>query len=130
MNIKEPSSGRILIHGKGSGNAGRADIIRRARELAEIDGRAGSEPTDQDLANAEAELLGRDLPETNSDDEDSRGSISRDPSEPMSISGHEVATREGADEEKAVERLALEGVDEAQHEQMLESRRRERRIAQ
>jgi hypothetical protein len=36
--------------------------------------------------------------------------------------------REGLDEEKAVERLALEGVEEAQHEQMLAARRRARRV--
>jgi len=127
MNLQEPTSGRILIHGKGSGSAGPREIERRARELADIDGRPGNEPTDQDLARAEAELLGRNLPETNSDDEDARGTISRDPSEPISIPGHETPVREGPDEEKAVERLALEGVDEAQHEQMLASRRQDRR---
>jgi hypothetical protein len=128
MNINEPTSGRILIHGRGAGSAGTRDIEHRARELADIAGRSGSDPTDEDLARAEAELLGKALPDTNSEDEDAQGAISRDPSEPISISGHEVPLREGPDEQKAVERLALEGVDEAQHEQMLAARRRERQL--
>lgn len=120
--------GRILIHGKGSGGAGRADIERRARELADINGRSGAEFTDDDLIRAEAELMGNSLPPTLSEDETAEGAISRDPSEPISVGGHEIPLREGPDEEKAVERLALEGVEEAQHEQMLAARRRERRL--
>ena len=43
--INDPTSGRILIHGKGTGGIGSADIERRARELADIDGRSGAEIT-------------------------------------------------------------------------------------
>lgn len=127
MNINEPTNGRILIHGKGSGSVGTADIERRARELAAIDGRSGNEITDSDLTRAEAELMGTALPATSVEDEDAESGISRDPSEPVSVNGHEIPLREGPDEEKAVERLALEGVEEAQHEQMLAARRFERR---
>jgi len=127
MKINEPTNGRILIHGKGSGSVGTADIERRARELAAIDGRSGNQITDTDLTRAEAELMGSVLPATSMEDEDAESGISRDPSEPVSVSGHEIPLREGPDEEKAVERLALEGVEEAQHEQMLAARRIERR---
>jgi hypothetical protein len=128
MNINDPTHGRILIHGKGTGDIGRTDIERRARELADIDGRSGAEITDADLARAEAELMGTVLPATSVEDDEAEGAISRDPSEPISVNGHEIPLREGPDEEKAVERLALEGVEEAQHEQMLAARRRERRL--
>jgi hypothetical protein len=128
MNIKDPTNGRIFIHGHGSGSVGTRDIERRARELADIDGRSGAEITERDLARAEAELNGTVLPETTTDDEDSDAAITRDPIEPVSVNGHEIPLREGEDEEKAVERLALEGVDEAQHEQMLAARRRARRL--
>ena len=67
------------------------------------------------------------LPATSIEDENAESGISRDPSEPASVNGHEIPLQEGPDEETAVERLALEGVEEAQHEQMLASRRLERR---
>ena len=127
MNINEPTKGRILIHGRGAGGVSSADIERRARELADIDGRSGAEITEADLARAEAELMGRVLPATSVEDEEADAALTRDPSEPISVNGHEIPLREGADEEKAVERLALEGVEEAQHEQMLAARRRSRR---
>jgi hypothetical protein len=128
MNINDPTNGRILIHGRGSGGIGSADIERRARELADIDGRSGAEITSADLARAEAELMGTALPPTTMEDDEADAAMSRDPSEPISVNGHEIPLREGPDEEKAVERLALEGVEEAQHEQMLAARRRARRV--
>lgn len=129
MNISnDPTNGRILIHGQGTGGIGRSDIERRARELATIDGRSGADPTDDDFARAEAELMGVTLPPTTVEDAEATGALSRDPSEPLSIPGRESQLREGPEEEKAVERLALEGIEEAQHEQMLASRRREREL--
>lgn len=123
----DPTAGKILVHGKGTGGISRADLERRARELADIDGRSGAAITDDDIARARADLLGRQLPGTTVEDDESTAGISRDPSEPPSVSGREEPTLEGPDEEKAVERLALEGVDEAQHDQMIAARRRERR---
>lgn len=129
MNISnDPTTGRILLHGKGTGGISRADIERRARELADIDGRSGADITDDDIARARADLLGAQLPPTLVEEDEGAVAITRDPSEPPSVSGHEAQLREGPDEEKAVERLALEGVDEAQHEQMIAARRRERRL--
>lgn len=127
-NINDPTTGRILVHGHGSGPIDRDAIQRRARELADIDGRSGAEITENDLARARADLRGDNLPATSVEDEDARGGMSRDPSEPASITGRETPAREGADEEKAIERMALEGVEEAQHDQMLASRRRDRRL--
>ena len=127
MKTNDPTNGRILIHGQGSGSIGSQDIERRARELADIDGRSGAQFTESDLASAEAELMGTSLPQTNVEDDETDVAMSRDPSEPISVNGHEIPLREGPDEEKAVERLALEGVEEAQHEQMLAARRRARR---
>ena len=127
MNISnDPTDGKMLIHGRGTGGIGEDDILRRARELAEIDGRSEEDPSEDHLARARAELMGLSLPATTVEDADATGALSRDPSEPLSIPGHESKTGEGPDEEKAIERLALEGVEEAQHEQMLASRRRER----
>lgn len=127
MNLSnDPTTGRILLRGKGTGGLSRADIERRVRELADIDGRSGADITDDDLARANADLLGLRLPPTNVEEAEAHRGLSRDPSEPVSDSGQEIRTHEGPDEEKAVERLAREGVDEAQHEQMIAARRRER----
>lgn len=128
MKTNDPTTGRILVHGQGSGTIGARDIERRARELAAIDGRSGADINDDDLARARADLLGTQLPDTQVEDDDASRAATRDPSEPVSDSGHEVILREGPDEEKAVERLALEGVEEAQHDQMLAARRREHRL--
>lgn len=126
MRITRPTRGKILIHGAGRGGITEADIERRARELAAIDGRTGADPTVDDLARARLELTGTDLPPTTGDDAEAEIGISRDPSEPPSNTGHQVPDNEGTDEQKAVERLTEEGVEEAQHEQMLAARRRQR----
>jgi hypothetical protein len=126
MRITRPTQGKILLHGAGTGGITDADIERRARELAAIDGRTGAEPTKRDLARARRELAGTNLPATTGDDAESEISFSRDPSEPPTDRGHQVPDDEGVDEQKAVERLTEEGVEEAQHEQMLAARRRQR----
>jgi hypothetical protein len=129
MNItNDPTNGRILSRGRGAGGVTKKDIEHRARELAAIEGRRGDQITDDDLARARADLMGLQLPSTTVEDRVSETGISRDPSEPPSNVGHEAPIREGPDEEKAMERLALEGVEEAQHEQMLAARRRERQL--
>jgi hypothetical protein len=50
-------------------------------------------------------------------------SMSRDPSDPMTNRGRQSPEYGGNDEKAALEHLALEGVEEAQHEQMLASRK-------
>lgn len=128
MSSSDPTHGRILINGRGSGSAGARDIERRAHELVDIDGRTGAEITDFDLARAEAELSGMVLPFSMLEDHESDEPSTRGLSEPISVNGHEIPLHNALDEEKTVERLALEGVEEAQHEQMLAARRRERRL--
>jgi hypothetical protein len=125
MNIKHNKQSRMILHGAGAGGISEEDLERRAVEIAVINGRSG--PTEDDRAEAFAELQGELLPPTTRDDAEATGAISRDPSEPVSLSGREAPMHEGDDEDHAVERLATEGVEEAQHDQMLASRRREHR---
>jgi hypothetical protein len=56
------------------------------------------------------------------EDAESMQSMSRDPSDPLVDRGRQVPEYGGDDEKTALEHLALEGVEEAQHEQMLEAR--------
>jgi hypothetical protein len=108
------------LHGKGLGGYTQADLERRARELALIENR--TEPNDVDRARALAEFNDRTLPDAVTEDADTMQSMSRDPSDPLTDRGHQAPEYGGDDENTALEHLALEGVEEAQHEQMVESR--------
>ena len=108
------------VHGAGVGAFTKADVERRAQELALIANR--TEPTDEDRALALAEFRDRHLPDAVNEDAESMQSMSRDPSDPMVDRGRQVPEYGGEDEKAALEHLALEGVEEAQHEQMVESR--------
>jgi len=109
-----------MVGGHSVGGLTRADVEKRAHELALIDGR--DEATDDDLARAQAELNGKLLPDAVAEDADAMSSRSRDPSDPPADRGRRAPESE-ANEEEMIERLALEGVEEAQHQQMVESRR-------
>lgn len=117
---KKHNSPKIELAGNGLGIASPADVEQRARELATIADRATV--TDEDRRQARAQFQDRDLPETVNEDADSTQSLSRDPSDPLADRGHQVPEYGMADEKADLERLALEGVEEAQHEQMLQAR--------
>lgn len=118
--------GRISLRGDGVGDLTLDDLEQRAREIAVIDGRAPEHVTEEDRQRAWDELQNRSL--SGIDDNGlSRGAISRDPSEPVSVPGRQVANQESEGEATAIERLAYEGVEEAQHDQMLAARDREHR---
>ncbi|MEO6569565.1 MAG: hypothetical protein ABIO94_12440 [Opitutaceae bacterium] len=121
-NINDPTSGKILIHENGLGEMTEREIAERALELAVIDGRAAA--TKEDLDRARAELRGKTLPPTSNSDASSMDSLSRDPSDPPANRGRQMPNYEGPDEEVAIERLVTEGVEEAQHDQMLAARRK------
>jgi hypothetical protein len=111
---------KVELHGKGVGGFSEGDVERRAKELALIDNR--TETTGDDRARALEELRDHHLPDAVNEDADTMQSMSRDPSDPMVDRGRQVPEYGGDDEKAALERLALEGVEEAQHEQMLEAR--------
>ncbi len=127
MNINQPTRGKILLHGNGAGGITGGDVERRAAEIALINGRSPGTITEADREEARAELGGTTLPATTAEDVEGVAGLNRDPSEPPSIGGHQTPNLEGPDEQKAVERLATEGVEEAQHDQMLAARHRQRR---
>ena len=124
MNPRNSTQGKIAIHGTGIGGITDDEIRDRAIELAAINGRSAQGVTDDDLKQAREELLGQNLPAATSDDSESSGSLSRDPSDPPSLTGRQIPDREGPDEEQVAERLVAEGVEEANHEQMLQGRRK------
>jgi hypothetical protein len=116
-----PTTAKIEVRGEGVSGYSRDDIERRAREIALIENR--TETNDDDRARALAEFRDRHLPDAVNDDAESMRSLSRDPSDPLVDRGHQVPEYGVDDEKTALENLALEGVEEAQHEQMLEARK-------
>jgi hypothetical protein len=115
-----PTSPKLELHGKGVSGFSQADIERRALELALIDNRTTA--TDADRARARVEFQTRNLPDANNEDADTMQSLSRDPSDPMADRGHQSPEYGSDDEDTALQKIALEGVEEAQHEQMVQSR--------
>ena len=127
MNTNDsPNQGKVILHGEGAGGITGADIERRAREIAAIDGRT-SEPTKEDREKARAELSGQTVHPTLNDDGQSAGAVTRDPSDVPVYFNNQKAPSQDIDEQETVERLALEGVEEAQHDQMVASRNKDRR---
>jgi hypothetical protein len=124
--MKSPSR-KILLHGQGTGELTDEIIEERAQEIAVIRGRAADRVSEEDRAEAWAELQGELLPDSTDSDGESAGAITRDPSEPLAVPGRQVPNLEPEDESGATERLASEGVEEAQHDQMLAARQREHR---
>lgn len=120
------NTARILRHGKRADEITEEAIEVRARELVLIDGRSPREIGDADRARALAELRGETLPETSLDNGESVAGLSRDPAEPLSIPGERTPDHNVPEDQEVQERLVLEGVEEAQHDQMLAASRRRR----
>lgn len=108
------------VRGTGVGGFSQADLERRALELALIDNRSSA--SDEDRARALAEFQDKDLPDAMNEDADTMQSMSRDPSDPLVDRGHQAPEYGVQDEDTDLQKMALEGVEEAQHEQMVESR--------
>lgn len=127
MNDSQKSrDGRIEVRGRDAGEITDQMIDKRAREIAEINGRSPDEIFSEDRAAAREELMGERLPATTEEDGKSIGELSRDPSNPPAYYGKTARATESDDEKNGLERIVLEGVEEAQHDQMLQARRHPR----
>lgn len=125
MNVENTHHGKILTHGRGAAGVTPAELERRAEEIALIEGKLDSESADARRL-AREELSGASLHGVSEDDDFVTVSLNRDPGDPIAVHGHQVPLLSDDDEQETVERLALEGVEEAQHEQMLADRLRKR----
>ncbi|HRE81817.1 MAG TPA: hypothetical protein PLN52_12245 [Opitutaceae bacterium] len=124
MNAHRNPPGRILSHGKGLGEVTQRDIDQRAEENAIIDGRPEGLLSADGRRQAREELAGNQLPDSGESDESVTASLSRDPADPVASRGERVQPGSDDDDQETLERLALEGLEEAQHEQMLADRMR------
>ena len=123
------AKGKILNHDAGLGEPGNEDVERRARELAEIAGIGRDESIDDFRLQAREELRGTADPNTPNDDEGlAAGLISEDdvPGESGGAVSPATNAATHGNEQTIGEQLYGEGIDEADHDRMVESRREER----
>lgn len=105
-----------------------AAVERRARDLAVIAGRDEDLAIDSDREDASHELRGiTGFRQSAASADDASVSRSADPAEPAVSTGHAAPESPMPDDDDITDRLAQEGVDEAQHELMLTAQRQERR---
>ena len=132
MQLPDQSSnppGKILDHAAGMGEADQEMVEARARELAEIDG------FDPDLVNeghryqARQELRGAADPNAANDDEGLEAGLIAEDDVPGESGGAVAPATNAAqhgDEQTIGEALYSEGIDEADHDRMTQSRQQER----
>lgn len=120
MSTLRPTSAKIIQHSEGLGAVSSVEVRKRAAELAIIAGRA--QYSDEDWRQAKRELHGGH--ETASDgDEMGIGALVSENGMVVTDVGHHTENVHYEDGENLAEELIAEGMDEAVHEQMLESRR-------
>lgn len=123
MKITRPVWGKIISHAEGLGTPSAETVRQRARELAMIDGR--ETPTEQDWKRAFLEVHGgHHDPSLYGDDEEIVGAITETNSVAPTLGRHiHQMNPDGAD--SLGEELITEGLEEASHDRMLESRRKD-----
>ena len=121
--------GKILNHAAGIGEVSKAAVEKRARELAEIDGLDADQVNEGHRYQARQELRGAADPDAANDDEGAiAGLIDEDdvPSESGSAVLPETNAAASSDEQTIGEELYGEGIAEADHDRMTQSRRQEK----
>jgi hypothetical protein len=113
------NKGIIMENAAGIGTVTSEMIEARARELAAIDGRPSSEPSEADYQQAKRELTG----ETDAQEENSESVPESDGWDPLPGStGQQAADSLGEDEDaegrSESAQMFEEGVSEAEHDQM------------
>src|ERR1700744_1650671 len=110
--------GIISDHFHAVGTVTREMVRERAREIAIINGHSVNHCTKQDWEEAQRELTGA-IPSLDSEEDEL---INAAPwgEEPMSV-GHAVDRVEAPDEQTICEELVEQGINEAEHDQMVEA---------
>jgi hypothetical protein len=114
----------MIEHGAGVGTVTREMVLKRARELALSDGREAGEVTESDFDQARRELTGAGT-SSNEDLDETAATSNWDPA-PGTL-GHRAESQEVDDEQTVGDQLTHEGVDEADHDERVQSGRENRR---
>jgi hypothetical protein len=118
------SEGRTMEHAQGLGTVTDEMVLRRAYELAHINSRPDGKPTPSDWDQAKQELLGGHAAAAEEGDREIPAGKRWDPV--PGSTGHRVVGQDIDDEQTVAERLVQEGIDEAEHELMVEGSKRTR----
>jgi hypothetical protein len=118
----ERGRARIETHGAGVGPPTQEAVERRAREIAQIDGRPPEQVTADDRARASRELHNQTL-SLSSDEARSNVVASGNPADMAVETGRRVESAKPRDEQRITEEEVKEGLREAEHERMLEAQR-------
>lgn len=122
MRRKNIEQGRLFEHGKGLGTVTEKMIQERAGELALIKGRSRNNILESDLEEARRELTGQEglqplpTPAENLPEEERWKPVAE------SV-GHAAPKVDPPDEQTYAEELVEEGVEEAEHDQMVRATR-------
>ena len=122
------NKGIIMENAEGIGTVTPAMVEARARELAAINGRDSSEPSEADYQQAKRELTGE--PEMDPQEENSGSVPDSEAWDPVpGSSGRQAADSLGEDEDaegrSESAQMFEEGVNEAEHDQMRQASRAE-----
>jgi hypothetical protein len=123
MNDNSHPAGKISVHGNGFGAPSPDAVEKRAREIALIAERDPDEFTDADWDQARRELLGAQ-DSSAPEETEANAEVVDEWNVVASSSGHR-APRVDDDEESVGEQLVEEGIQEAEHDQMVEARKEE-----
>ena len=110
--------GIISEHFQGVGTVTRDMVVKRAKEIAIINGRERHHYTKDDFMEAKRELTGNSSAE--GEEDELLASLTSWDEEP-GASGHSAHCGDLPDEQTIAEHLVEEGVSEAEHEQMVEA---------
>ena len=121
MKTIRQSHGKISEHFKVLGTVTRDTVVERAREIALINGHGPNHYTQEDFMEAKRELTGELDGEIDAEEDIVPGLVTWD--EPPDAAGHTVERELPDDEQSCAVLLTEEGMEEAEHDQMVEGAR-------
>jgi hypothetical protein len=121
---REIFEGRTMEHAQGVGTVTDQMVLKRAYELAQTNSRPGGKPTPSEWDQAKRELMGGHAPAAEEGNREIPVGKRWDPV--PGSAGRRAAGSSLDDEQSMAERLVREGVEEAEHELMVEGSKQTR----
>jgi len=126
MKRNKEDKGRISQRGRGLGTVTKPMVRKRARELAVVSGRSEGQVLDSDVEQARRELTGQE--QLNPQPTAAEQLPEEQRWEPVAESvGQQAPTIQPPDEQTAAAQLVEEGVQDAEHDQMVKASRAARK---
>jgi hypothetical protein len=117
-------SGKFLARAKPLGTVTEEMVLRRAKEIAVTKGRIGNNFTQDDMDEARRELTG--YPLTSTEDVEQQAPSAGSWLSDAPGTARKTPVRAASDEQTVAEKLVQEGVEEANHHQMMAGNQKKR----